>query len=241
MCVGAVIAVLGLALAFLTDTNAGTVAALAGGAFTAISTIGAAFFGIRVAAETASQAQQTAVTAQQQASDAKQQATAAEHEAARAVDRASAAEQALADFQRAYRDVSQMPPGATRTIGKDRLLEMARDRIKNAAVAPSTEDVQKWLESDEEEVRVQSLAAMWEKEELRDFELVLRNIVFSRSGFEQYYYLLLMEKMVYTLDENQREKLESALERARWTENITSDPLRVDITDSILKVLRAGR
>ena len=232
--------VLGIALAFLTDTNAGTVAALAGGAFTAISTLGAAFFGIRVAAESANQAQQTAVNAQQQAGDAKQQAAAAEQEAARALDRASTAERALADFQRAYSDVSRTPAGPTRTVEKDRLLGIARERIGSAASSPSLEDVHGWLESDEEEVRVKSLAAMYEYEDLRDFELVLRNIVFSRSGFEQFHYLRLMKEMVHTLDETQREQLEDALERARWTENITGDPLRVDLTESILNALRAA-
>jgi hypothetical protein len=201
--VGAVLLVTGAAAVFATDNEVGTAALLATGAALAALAYG----GERVTRFSAGGVELELA----RASALEEAATVAEArgEPALAEELRSRALRSLREVAGRYDEVRQsLPSGAERTRRMERILSDTRKQARTTT--PTAADIRALFDGDDGD-RIAALGAMYEHAELRDFELLIDALERSRSAFEQYHTLRLMEDLVANLDETQQTRLKQAL------------------------------
>lgn len=106
-----------------------------------------------------------------------------------------------------------MPAGPQRTRAMEHLMATAR----LLASRPSFEatEIQRWLREGDDDQRITALAIMQARPDLRDLDGPLDAIEHSRSAFEQYHAMVLIEQMIGDLSPAHRRRVAEAVKAAR--------------------------
>jgi hypothetical protein len=130
------------------------------------------------------------------------------------------------------------PFGRRRTAALDKLASQMQSVGHNIEFDPA--DVSRWFHEGTDALRVVALNLMIAREECREFTAVLKSVDAARSNFEQFYGLVLADKMLPKLDDIEAWVLGEAIKRVQRKRRFRQDDDLFNLSSYILSQLNGS-